>query len=113
MIYLASPYSHPDPTIVLTRYLLVMQATSALINARKFVYSPILHCHELARIHSLPTNFDFWQHYNINMIKRCDQFRVLKIPGWDESKGVKGESAVAAFLNLDRGFINEFGEDVL
>lgn len=113
MFYLASPYSHSDPLIMRTRFLLAEQATARMLNAGKFVYSPIVHCHELAQRYSLRTDFAFWREYNIDMLRRADAFAVLKIPGWEESTGVKAESEIARMLNLPRGFVNEDGEDVL
>lgn len=113
MIYLASPYSHPDPLVMKTRFLLAQQATAAMIFEGKFVYSPIVHCHELAQAYQLPKDFDFWRRYNIDMLRRADAFRILKIPGWDESKGVCPEGDIAVALDLDRGFVDEFGRDIL
>lgn len=113
MIYLASPYSHPDPTIVKTRVLLTMQCMAGLIANRVHAWSPILHCHELAQVHSLPTDADFWWEWSKDFIRRSDGILVLKIPGWEESKGVKVESDFARVLGLNRGFVNEHGEEVL
>ena len=109
MIYLASPYSHPDPLIMRTRYLLAEQVTAGLLAKSLWTYSPIVHCHELAARHSLPTDFAYWQEYNIDMLRRCDRFYALSIPGWRKSKGVAGESAVAHMLNLPMALINEEG----
>jgi len=107
MVYLASPYSSPDPLIVRTRYLLAMQATAILINRGVFVYSPIVHCHELAARHSMPTDFGFWRDYNLDMIRRCDALYVLALPGWDKSIGVDGEITFARSFSLPVHFIDE------
>lgn len=96
-----------------TRFLLAEQCTAAMLQRGLFVYSPIVHCHELAQKFSLPTDFEWWKAYNFDMLRRADKFRVLKISGWDESKGVKGESEAARLLQMDRGFVNEEGEDIL
>jgi hypothetical protein len=113
MIYLASPYSHTDRLIMKTRFLLAQQATAAMLSRREFVYSPIVHCHELTSQYSLPTDFDFWKAYNFDMLRRADKFVVLKIDGWEESKGVKAEAELAMLLDLPRGFIDAEGNEVL
>lgn len=110
MIYLASPYSHPDPLIMKTRFLLAEQCTAALLQRKDWVYSPIVHCHELASKYNLPTDFVYWQEYNVAMLRRCEELFILAIPGWRESKGVTAELTVAQMLNMPIHEINEHGE---
>jgi hypothetical protein len=110
MLYLASPYSHPDPLIMKTRFLLAEQVTATLLASRRHVYSPIVHCHELATKYALPTDFAFWRGYNFDMLRHCEGFIILAIDGWKESVGVTAEAARADSLGLHRGFVNEEGE---
>jgi len=109
MIYLASPYSHPDPLIMKTRFLLAEQVTAAFLTRRLWVYSPIVHCHELAQRYELPTDFAYWQEYNIDMLRRSDYLTVLTIPGWRESVGVAGEISVARMLSMPVRLVNAEG----
>lgn len=113
MLYLASPYSHPDPVIVKTRVLLTAQCCAALLRRGLYVWSPILHSHAMAGLHDLPTDAAWWYNWSKDFIRRCDGILVLKITGWDESKGVKEEISLATNLSLPCGFVNEHGEDVL
>lgn len=113
MIYLASPYSHPDPVVVKTRVLLTMQCCAALLRSGVHAWSPILHSHSMAEREELPTDAAWWWEWSKDFIRRSDGILVLKIPGWDESKGVKAEADFARELNIHRGFVNEFGEEVL
>lgn len=101
MIYLASPYSDADPLIVKTRFLIAEEVTAGLITQGKFIYSPIVHCHELALKYSLPGDFVFWRRYNIDMLRRADCMYILDIPGWDTSSGVKHEMMVAAEIGIE------------
>lgn len=110
MIYLASPYSHPDPLIVKTRFLLAEQATAILLQRKEWVYSPIVHCHELSQRYELPGDFAYWQGYNIDMLRRCDMLTVLTIPGWRESVGVTAELTVARTLNMPLTQVTPEGE---
>jgi len=98
--YLASPYSSPDPAIMHERALAAQQATAWLLIRRTWVYSPIVHCHELALAHSLPKDFDFWKEYNFAMLERAQGLIILTIDGWKESKGMTAEIAYARELGL-------------
>lgn len=109
MIYLASPYSHPDPLTRKTRFLLAEQCVASLLRATIWAYSPIVHCHELAERYSLPTDFTFWKEYNFDMIRRADAVFVLDIPGVSESKGVRAETEIAEALHLPIFYVNEDG----
>ena len=97
MIYLASPYSHPDPAVRDERFHAVCRAAAALLRAGHAVLSPIAHSHALAR-HGLPTEWSFWSRYDLEMLARCDQVVVLMLPGWQESAGVREEIRIAREL---------------
>ena len=106
MIYLASPYSHPDSHIVRDRFLLVEQVTALLIQQGEFVWSPIVHCHEMAAKFKLPTDALFWKAYNFDFIRRADAVYILKIPGWDKSVGVKMEIELADACGIRKQFVD-------
>ena len=99
-MYLASPYSHPDPFIREFRYLAAMRELTRLLKDGVHVYSPIVHCHELAKIADMPRAADFWERYNFTMLAAAEQLWVLMIDGWQESKGIAGEIAEAQRLRL-------------
>jgi len=112
MIYLASPYSSPDELIRKTRFLLAEQVCAILLNQGVYVYSPIVHCHELSARHVLPTSFEFWRAYNFDMLRRADLLSVLAISGWKESEGVSAEIEMARHIGLQITYVNEMGEKV-
>lgn len=112
MIYLASPYSHEDKLIEKTRYLLAMECCAALFVARLPVFSPIVHCHEVAQRYALPTDALFWKAYNVNMLRRSDSLSVLKIDGWNTSRGVAYEMQIAAEIKLPINFLDQTGKVV-
>lgn len=91
MRYLASPYSHPDPAVKQSRYEEVRYATAWYLKNRIWVYSPIVHCHELARAHGMPTDAGFWKELNHVWIDRLDSVVVLMLDGWRGSVGVADE----------------------
>lgn len=91
MIYIASPYSHADQSVIDARYDAVLAYTARLLNENECAYSPVVHCHDMANKFEMPKTFDFWQHYNRAMIDRADVLHVLCLEGWEQSKGVTGE----------------------
>lgn len=96
--YLASPYSHPDPYVREQRYLAAASALQTLLANKIWTYSPIVHCHELAKLWGLPGDAEFWKDYDAAMIHAARRLFVLRIPGWNESVGVKGEIKLAIEL---------------
>lgn len=94
-LYLASPYSHDDKEIEHMRYLGALNATAHLISRHVAIYSPIVHCHELARAAELPTDFEFWMRYNYRMLSAARKLLVLKLDGWEFSVGVRAEITYA------------------
>lgn len=89
--YIASPYTHREPAVVHDRFKKVMHFTADVMQMLVPCYSPIVHCHELAATHKLPTTFEFWTKHNHAMIDVSMGILVLELDGWRESKGVKDE----------------------
>jgi hypothetical protein len=99
MIYLASPYTHPDPFVREARYLAACQMVAEYLKKARWVYSPIVHCHELAKMIELPREFSFWKQYNQHMLSRSEALHVLMIDGWAESDGIGDEISFWSSLN--------------
>jgi nucleoside 2-deoxyribosyltransferase len=97
MIYLASPYSDPDPAVREERFRAACWATAALIRAGHVVFSPIVQNHMLVE-HGLPVDWEFWQQQDREYVARCDEVVVLTIDGWERSKGVQAETRIARKL---------------
>lgn len=91
MIYLASPYAHPDPEIMQSRFHSVAALTADLLKRGRVVYSPIAHNHYLAVQFDMPRSWDFWQTVDLPMLDLAEELYVLCLPGWQESKGVQAE----------------------
>ena len=94
MIYLASPYSHPDPGVREQRYRAACHATAALLQADLIVFSPIAHSHALVE-YGLPTDWAFWERFDRAHLERCDLLLVLMLEGWKTSVGVQAEIRIA------------------
>lgn len=104
-IYLASPYTHEDPAIMEVRYEAVLFKTAELLRSFVAVYSPIVHCHELAKYHELPRDYKFWEWYNSCMLEACSQLQVLCLPKWNRSDGVQSEIQEALRLGKPVSYI--------
>ena len=104
-VYLASPYSHPNPLVREARYRIARDAVAHLLIRKIWVYSPIVHCHDLTKEYSLPFDATHWREYNEAMLREADELVVLNIPGWRESVGVAAEIAFAKSLGL---FVRDF-----
>lgn len=98
MIYLAQPYSDPSLEVMHDRYEAALAAVAHLTRKQQVVYSPIVHFHSVAVYHELPRSFDFWELINRHMLRRADQFFVLKLPGWENSRGLQMETDYAKQL---------------
>ena len=94
MIYLASPYSHPDAAIREERFRAACQAAAQMMRNGNVVFSPIVHSHPIA-LHGLPTDWRFWERHDQEQLTRCDEVVVLTIDGWRESEGVQAEIRIA------------------
>lgn len=97
MIYLASPYSHPDASIREFRFREACRAAAKLMRCGKVVFSPIAHGHCICE-HGLPTDWRFWEPFDRAQLERCDEVIVLMLEGWQQSTGVQAEIRIAAEL---------------
>lgn len=101
MIYLASPYSHSNPSKRQERFNLVCKASARLIEKGNLVFSPIAHSHHIAKeLSNNAIGFEYWKEFDLKMIAFCDVVFVLCLQGWKESKGVQSEIEFAGVKNI-------------
>ena len=96
VIYLASPYSHPEAAVRSLRFGLACQAAARLIARGHVIYSPIAHSHCVAELGRLPYDWETWGPQCLAMLDVCSHLLVLTLDGWQDSKGVKAEAAHCA-----------------
>lgn len=104
MIYLASPYSHPDPTVRERRFQAACRLAAAFLRAGMLVFSPIAHSHPLVEF-GLPTEWAFWEQHDREHLERCDEVVVLMLDGWRDSTGVQAEMRIARELGKPIRFL--------
>lgn len=105
-IYLATPYSDPDPVIMQTRFEVVNRVAGDLIRKGFIVFSPISHNHVIAKVGGLPTGWDFWLEYDKTFIVWCDKVYILMQDGWKDSVGVNTEIEIAKQMGKPIIYIN-------
>lgn len=98
--YVASPYSHELEWMMEERAEAVMKYCAEQFNKGIHVFSPIAHCHEMAKKYNMPKDVGFWWSYNKTMLRFADTLLVLRLSGWDKSKGVAMERNLAAELEI-------------
>ena len=109
MIYIASPYTHPDPAVRQRRYEEVAAYAARCIATGEIVFSPIAYGHPLAALEDLPTSAGFWEKFNHGVLRRADRLRVLKMRGWYESVGVNRERELAELAHIPIDYV-EMGQ---
>ena len=97
MIYLASPYTHPDTHVRESRFHVACTATAKFMRRGLRVFSPIVHGHPLV-CRGLPMDWSFWEPLDRTILQHCTEMYVLKLDGWQQSRGVQAEIQMARAL---------------
>ena len=100
LTYLASPYSHADPAVRQQRFEAACAAAARLMQAGETVFSPIAHSHPVEQYFNAIEDGEFWMRQDIPILRHCARVKVLRLPGWEQSKGVARELAVARELYI-------------
>lgn len=97
--YLSCPYFDPDSLVKETRHIMVTRAAFELMKQGIMVYSPLTHNLPIDRL-GIHGDWKTWREFDHTMLSKCDRVIVLKLPGWENSKGVAAEIARAEELGL-------------
>lgn len=114
LYYIASPYTSPDEAVRHSRYESVMRYVAWVLKNRPVdpvPFSPILYCHEMAKAHALPTDYQFWLDFNMAIMRSSPRIEVLMLPGWEQSKGVAVEIIFARDNRIPLFFAKPLGTD--
>jgi hypothetical protein len=104
--YLACPYSHPDFAVREQRYRDVTECAARLmVSDDLVVYSPISHSHPIAPFMPVQPH-GFWMRQCMPFLSHADELLVLRLPGWDKSRGVKEEIMIANLLGIPVNYID-------
>jgi hypothetical protein len=94
MIYLAGPYTDKSKSVMEGRFESLNKVAAALMREGHIVCSPISMNHPIAK-YGLPMTWDFWEKYDIFFLKVASAIYVVKLKGWEDSVGIKGELKIA------------------
>lgn len=101
-LYLAIPYTGIEDV----SFEVANITAARLMNEGNIVFSPISHSHYIAAEGGLEKGWDYWCTFDIEFIKWCDIVMVVKLDGWDKSKGVLSEIAIAQSMGKPVEFID-------
>ena len=101
-IYLASPYSNPDPAVREARYMAACRKTAQYASKGLAVFAPIVHSHPLVPFMDQKDcmNFDLWMKMDLPLLKDADELHILCIDGWRASRGVTREIEFATAIGI-------------
>lgn len=89
--YLAAPYSHQYPEIVIKRIELLMKADLDLtVNHQKITVSP-LYKHYMLPYGNIPGDWNYWENYSKALMDQCKELIIVEMDEWKKSTGVLAE----------------------
>jgi|LakMenEpi03Aug12_release.lakeMendotaPanAssembly.Ray.scaffolds.fasta_scaffold1268224_2 hypothetical protein len=91
IIYLASPYSHPDDSVREENYNKIAKLAAKMVSEGHVVMSPIAYGHNLLPLCKMPSDWLFWKNFCLTFLDKCEEIIVYKMEGWENSTGVKEE----------------------
>jgi hypothetical protein len=96
LVYLATPYSHPEWEVKKHRYRMACSMAASLMEQGYLVFCPIAHSHPI-ETYGMPElkSGDWWLRQDFAILKHCDELLVYKMDGWAISYGVGKEIAFA------------------
>ena len=104
LIYLACPYSADgDGDLESARIIASMRYEEGLVRAGARVFNPLRYSasYDFAADPDYPMpSEEHWREFGLDLMAGCDVVLVLKLPGWQDSEGVKGEIDHAAFADI-------------
>ena len=90
-IYLACPYSDPDPAVCERRTIEADKMAAKLMAQGNIVYSPLSGSHRIAHHMDNHLDHDFWLNQDLAFIDWADEIVVLDLPGARQSRGIARE----------------------
>lgn len=108
LIYLASPYSHQNKTIMYKRFIDVCNVAGKLTNLGYYIMSPISMNHPWKEHCDIEIGYtwEFWQKFDTELINNCYAVWVCTMDGWKESTGVQAEIKIAKKSGKEIKYVN-------
>lgn len=108
LVYLASPYSHPDPAVREQRYKVACRVAGDLMKKGKRIFAPIPHSHAIEQSFSdgKVEGHVFWLDQDFAILRHASELLVVRMDGWEQSKGVTAEVEFAGQLGIPVSYID-------
>lgn len=104
-VYLASPYSSPDPAIRHQRFIAACEAGIRLFDMGISAFIPVVQSHPIAeRMGDRHADHAYWMAVDLPLLAKAAKLIVLTLDGWRESRGVADKIEFAK----DRGIPVEY-----
>lgn len=103
LVYVAAPYSSIKNKHRLMEEIHKESAKFMLDRPGHYTVPGLLHHYTAEHCPHLGKDFEFWEEFCVELIKRCDIILLLKFDGWQTSKGVLGEIDTA--VEFDKSVI--------
>jgi len=93
IVYLATPYTHPDERIRESRFAISNKVAAWAMRQGHTVFSPISHSHTIAAYlpEELLLDHEFWMEQDLPLLRKCDALWVYPEDAAEVSRGVARE----------------------
>ncbi len=92
--YVASPYWHPSEPVLQARVTAARIATGEMVRQGVPAFSPVSYTHTiLEETGARPPQG--WYGFDLHFLQHAREMIILKLPGWEESRGIMIEKAFA------------------
>ena len=98
--YLCSPYSHADPAVRQARFDAACKVAARLMREGNVVFSPIAHSHPIEQHLGEVEAHDFWMWQDLPILRHAAKVLVLRLDGWEASKGIALELEAAGHWKI-------------
>ena len=105
-LYLAAPYTSPEPGVRRDRVWAATRIAAFLMTKGHTVFSPITHGHAVAEYlpPALAEDHEFWMRQCRPMLEVSDALIILPLEGWPKSAGINQERRWAEDLEIPEFF---------
>jgi hypothetical protein len=106
LIYLASPYTHPNKNIEDRRAKAITIIAGKLICNGHHIFCPVAHCHKMNRYCNLGGKFEYWREFDEKMISVCNELWIATLQDWDKSVGIKAEVEMTTARSMPLRYVD-------
>ena len=97
LCYIAAPYWSENKETRVERRQLTIEYSMMMTERGVLNYSPLLYSDKYKNKKMVES---YWLTHGLKMVKACDLMIILMLPGWEKSKGIKGEITEAERLKI-------------